>query len=205
MHLLGKFVSIVAQRCMLQNMLDIACCTIYDNCIDHFRSTSHPAVELGGGNLEKTTMNERMRFDPAGAARDGAIDADDLLVDLQNLCGDSPAITLNRALDGIIGLAIENRIEECEARKAAFCDVIGPMLSRPLVPAIRNCVPLLAELQAAHSIIRNALAVMTTEQKMTWGELNERDHVAGEGITRANERALAIASASSETDQAPRF
>lgn len=75
-------------------------------------------------------MNERMRFDPAGAARDGFIDADDLLVDLQNLCGDNPATTLSRALDGIIGLAIENRIEECEARKAAFCEVIGSELLR---------------------------------------------------------------------------
>ena len=47
---------------------------------------------------------------------------------------------------------------------------------------------LLRELQAAHQIIRNSLAVMTTEQKVEWGELNERDGVAGEGITRANER-----------------
>ena len=52
---------------------------------------------------------------------------------------------------------------------------------------------LLFELQAAHLIIRNALAVMTTEQKAKWGRLNERDEVDGEGITRANERAAAIA------------
>lgn len=53
-------------------------------------------------------------------------------------------------------------------------------------------IELLAELKAAHTIIRNALAVMTTAQKARWGELNERDGVAGEGITRAHERLALI-------------
>jgi len=44
------------------------------------------------------------------------------------------------------------------------------------------------ELLAAHLIIRNALSVMSTEQKLEWGRLNARDGVDGEGITRANER-----------------
>ena len=51
---------------------------------------------------------------------------------------------------------------------------------------------LLDELRKAHQIIRNALAVMTTEQKSKWGRLNERDAVDGEGITRANERQSVI-------------
>lgn len=51
---------------------------------------------------------------------------------------------------------------------------------------------LLAELRAAHQIIRNALAVMITVQKADWGERNERDGVAGEGATRANEREAVI-------------
>jgi len=54
---------------------------------------------------------------------------------------------------------------------------------------------LLNELEAAHRIIRNALAVMTAEQKAEWGRLNERDGVAGEGISRANEREAVIAQA----------
>lgn len=58
---------------------------------------------------------------------------------------------------------------------------------------------LLAELQAAHTIIRNALAVMTTAQKMRWGELNARDQVDGEGITRAHERMAVIGRASTDT------
>lgn len=51
---------------------------------------------------------------------------------------------------------------------------------------------LLQELRAAHQIIRNALAVMITVQKADWGERNERDGVAGEGVTRANERESVI-------------
>lgn len=55
---------------------------------------------------------------------------------------------------------------------------------------------LLKELEAAHQIIRNALAVMTPKQKSKWGELNARDDVDGEGITRANERMAVIAKTS---------
>lgn len=58
---------------------------------------------------------------------------------------------------------------------------------------------LLRELRAAHQIIRNALAVMTVEQKKEWGRLNERDGVDGEGITRANEREAVIAKAGGAT------
>lgn len=47
---------------------------------------------------------------------------------------------------------------------------------------------MLTELRAAHQIIQNALNVMTFDQKLRWGELNFRDGVGGEGITRANER-----------------
>jgi hypothetical protein len=58
------------------------------------------------------------------------------------------------------------------------------------------CAPdLRRELRAAHKIIQNALAVMTTEQKLEWGRLNKIEHVDGEGITRANERAAVIAQA----------
>jgi len=44
------------------------------------------------------------------------------------------------------------------------------------------------ELRAAHRIINNALNLMSAEQKIEWARLNERDGVAGEGTTRANER-----------------
>lgn len=158
----------------------------------------------GGGNLEEMNMNERMRFNPAEATAAGQQDAQALLIALASReQGDSPAKLLGNALAEIIGQAVENRVEECEARKSAFCEIIGPVLLRlqaSVVPAIGDGDSLLAELQAAHAIIRNALAVMATEQKMKWGELNERDHVAGEEITRANERARAIALVSNATE-----
>ncbi|WP_155033903.1 dATP/dGTP pyrophosphohydrolase domain-containing protein [Burkholderia pseudomallei] len=48
------------------------------------------------------------------------------------------------------------------------------------------------ELRTAHIIIRSALSVATFDQKMEWANMNERDDVIGEGITRANERQAAI-------------
>jgi hypothetical protein len=57
---------------------------------------------------------------------------------------------------------------------------------------------MLMELRAAHTIIRNALALMTSEQKREWAAMNSFDGVDGEGTTRANERATAIAGALGE-------
>lgn len=48
------------------------------------------------------------------------------------------------------------------------------------------------ELRAAHTVILNALAVMTLDQKIDWGRANERDDVAGEGVTRYRERKVVI-------------
>lgn len=55
--------------------------------------------------------------------------------------------------------------------------------------------PLLAELKAAHQIIRNAMNLMTPEQKKQWGDLNDKAGLIDCGITRANEREAVIASA----------
>ncbi|MDR2173642.1 MAG: hypothetical protein LBE32_05505 [Burkholderiales bacterium] len=51
---------------------------------------------------------------------------------------------------------------------------------------------LLKELKTAHVIIKNALNIMTVEQKIAWGEKNASDCVDGDGVTRANERVTAI-------------
>lgn len=51
---------------------------------------------------------------------------------------------------------------------------------------------LLSELEKAHTIIRNALNLMTIDQKLAWGEHNAKDDAEGEGVTRANERESAI-------------
>ena len=50
---------------------------------------------------------------------------------------------------------------------------------------------LLAQLQAAHQIIRNALNIMTAS-RTAWAVKNVRDVVDGEGATRANEREAVI-------------
>jgi hypothetical protein len=54
---------------------------------------------------------------------------------------------------------------------------------------------LLDELQKAHQIILNALALMTLEQKSEWARANSRDGCIGDGTTRYHERAEAIAKA----------
>jgi hypothetical protein len=62
--------------------------------------------------------------------------------------------------------------------------------------ATRVASDLLYELEAAHLIIRNALNLMTTAQKMQWANVNECTGVSGEGATRANEREAVIVQAS---------
>lgn len=75
-------------------------------------------------------MNERLRSDPAAAACAGKLDAAGLLVAIATMADDGrPASLLNDALGEIIGLAVENRLDECQARLAAFCEVIGPVLA----------------------------------------------------------------------------
>lgn len=54
---------------------------------------------------------------------------------------------------------------------------------------------LLHELERAHVIIRNALLIMSSCQLMVWTERNARDGVAGQCLSRADERAAIIARA----------
>lgn len=54
---------------------------------------------------------------------------------------------------------------------------------------------LLAEVKAAHIIIKNALNLMTSDQKREWGRQNDAGGLVEFGSTRANERAVAIAAA----------
>jgi hypothetical protein len=51
---------------------------------------------------------------------------------------------------------------------------------------------LVTELEFAHQIIRNALHVMSTEQKAEWGRRNAYSNCDGEGVTRAHEREAVI-------------
>ncbi len=75
-------------------------------------------------------MNERMKFDPAEAEKAGCNDALDLISNLNNQDGVTPADLLFTPIVEIIALASENRFEESQARLTAFCAVIGPRLQR---------------------------------------------------------------------------
>jgi len=86
-------------------------------------------------------MNERMRLDPAEASAAGLQDAQVLLLALANIEQSAgSAELLGNALAGIIGLAADNRLDECMARKVAFCEIIGP--------ALRNAVGAADQLEA---------------------------------------------------------
>lgn len=85
-------------------------------------------------------MNERMKFDPAKAEEGGKHDAHGLITALCALWDDGDEVRSNDAdgkqsaallvdsLSDIIGLATENRIEECQARLEAFSRIVGPAL-----------------------------------------------------------------------------
>lgn len=79
-------------------------------------------------NTTLTRPDYRMRLQNAGEIRDaGRLDAAGLLVAISNTGGD-PAMLLSESLGEIIGLAVENRIEESAARLTGFCEVLGPIL-----------------------------------------------------------------------------
>lgn len=82
-------------------------------------------------------MNERMRFNPAEEASAGEADARSLLHELEVLFDDTDGVCsaglLSDALSEIVGLAAENRIEECTARLGAFCSIAGPALHQAAI------------------------------------------------------------------------
>lgn len=57
---------------------------------------------------------------------------------------------------------------------------------------MNDCI---SELQMAHKIIRNALNIMTNEQKLVWAKANADSGCDGAGATRANERETVLTNA----------
>lgn len=145
------------------------------------------------------------------------------LDELQELLEDAPDLYSQGYLAGIMNLrqmmqllqAVEPHPRSAALRSSSPVWTLTPArgmgpyyhhlhgLSRPVLlhttkqeaQLIGAAPNLLRELQAAHQIIRHALAMMTTEQKAGWGHLNAAAGVDGEGITRANEREAVIAMA----------
>lgn len=83
-------------------------------------------------HITRSGNTQRLRLQSIPeATRAGNLDAIRLLLALSNLKeGDNPAELLSDTLGETIGLAVDNRIEECQARLAAFCDVIGYSLAK---------------------------------------------------------------------------
>ena len=113
-------------------------------------------------------MNERMRFNPAEASAAGQADARSLLLSIEE--GDIPTGQLNDAISEIIALAIENRVEECEARKTAFCEIIGPVL-RNAIGTTDQLEALRAKCALLSASLRQAEAQATHVTETEGGEL----------------------------------
>lgn len=76
-------------------------------------------------------MNERMKLNPAEAAAAGEADARSIMAEMLTAEeSDNHGELMSDAFAEIIGLAVENRIEECTARLEAFCGIIGALLYR---------------------------------------------------------------------------
>ncbi len=87
----------------------------------------------------------------------------------------------------------------CTGRPEGFTQYEAYRAGREHSVSVANAVvvdavnqPLLRELQFAHQIIRNALGLMTLEQKSDWARVNDRDGLVEAGTTRANEREAVI-------------
>lgn len=108
-------------------------------------------------------MNERMKFNPAEAAAAGEADARLLASSiLAAEDGDNPGKLMSDALAGIIGLAADNRLEECSARLDAFCNLIGLLLRQSAKFALSRA-----------SVIELQLAVRALESNFTESEGGE--------------------------------
>ncbi|WP_374347711.1 hypothetical protein [Chitinimonas sp.] len=159
------------------------CGTTYCSCIScPFEPAAVPdewkrTIERAAVNLE--LFNAR----PRPLCRDCA--------DSNGICSDGhdcDVPTLTKSLRAMLAAAPEAQLRTAdvsladEGKTAAWLDMA------------RQNAALLAELENAHQIIRNALAIMTTEQKCQWADKNNASQVDGEGATRANERMALIES-----------
>lgn len=107
---------------------------------------------------------------------------------------DEAVIALDCIEDRVPAGAACRLVEMAKAAVDAVAD--GEPANKPANQSAANRDLLQAalnELKAAHQIIRNALNLMTPEQKTAWAWHNEACDCDGEGTTRANERAAVIA------------
>lgn len=107
-------------------------------------------------------MNERMKINPAEAAAAGEADARSLMAEMLTAEeGDNHGELMSDAMAEIIGLAVENRIEECTARLEAFCGIIGALLYRSakIVQQSEKVI------EASNTALRSSAALHRTEDE----------------------------------------
>jgi hypothetical protein len=75
-------------------------------------------------------MNERMKFDPAPAEQAGQIDAMKIFAAVLNkeYANHSDEL-LEGCMSEIVGLALENRIEESQVRLRGFCNFLAVQIA----------------------------------------------------------------------------
>ena len=113
-------------------------------------------------------MNERIRIDIEQARKDGNTDGLNLITELCNLSdGNTAQAALFDSLVDIVGLGIEQRPEECQARLASFCEVVGPLLDDAAnrLPALQaKCTLLAASLRQAEADLERMASGQTESE-----------------------------------------
>ncbi len=105
---------------------------------------------------------DRIRFNPAEASEAGSQDGQALMAALA-APDTQPAPLLADAMAEIIGLAVENRIDECQARLEAFCAVVGPELLK--VKQVDSLQSMVDKLANADKAMAEALAMNVTDSE----------------------------------------
>lgn len=112
----------------------------------------------------------------------GKFDAESLLVAFRNIKeGDEAASLLADTMNGIMGLAFDNRIEESVERLDGFCAIIGPVLERAAALEAK-CALLSASLNQADRLVQ----ITADEQRAIYAAIATCSQVSAGRIIAAH-------------------
>lgn len=119
--------------------------------------------------IARSSNTQRLRLQSTQeASATGTEDAQVLLAAIaNNEEDDSPTELLGDALAGIISLAVDNRLDECQARTQALCEIIGPVL--------RNAVGAAEQLEA----LRAKCALLSASLRQAEEQANQITETEG--------------------------
>lgn len=129
----------------------------------------------------------------------GNFDAEALLAAFRNIKeGDDAACLLADAMNGIMGLAFDNRTEESVERLDGFCAVIGPVLERAAALEAK-CALLSASLNQADRVAQTVSvehrivdAAILTSRQVSAGRIIAADQNDDDAIVTLCELQLAV-------------